>query len=83
MIFFSELCKKDSPRAAPIAIFSRLSHESGSTAELPEHHNQHVKKLYHYKLDEQYYLASFISFQVLTSKKMVFQTSFLHKLVNK
>lgn len=36
MIFLSELCKKASPRAAPMAIFSLMSHESGSIALLPE-----------------------------------------------
>ena len=39
MIFFYEQCKNSSPYAAPVAIFSRLSHDSGSIAELPEQQN--------------------------------------------
>jgi hypothetical protein len=35
MTFFSEVCKKARPRAAPIAIFSRMSQESGSMFGFP------------------------------------------------
>lgn len=35
MTFFSEVCRKASPRAAPIAIWSLLSQDSGSTEGFP------------------------------------------------
>lgn len=81
MTFFSEVCRKASPRAAPIAIWSLLSQDSGSTEGFPATQKS-LSLSQQNKLADKYNCLHISSF-AHTSKKMVLQASLLHELVHK
>ena len=81
MTFFSEVCRKARPRAAPITILSRMPQESGSMLGFPA---QPKKLLQFFKLLK---LTQLIQAQAIqfshTSKQMILQASLRQELIDK